>query len=52
MSAEDFTETSGSAEPGHTVSSQPTRVRVGYGFRAWFRTPPRRHGEIMSERAT
>jgi low temperature requirement protein LtrA len=36
------------------VSSRPANQvrwqRIHYGLRTWFRTPPRRHGEIVAER--
>ena len=32
------------------TSRQESRERVRTGFRAWFLTPPRRHGEIVYTR--
>jgi len=32
------------------TSRQDTKGRVRSGLRAWFRTPPRRHGEVVYTR--
>ena len=33
-----------------SILGQVGRRRIRYGMRTWFRTPPRRHGEVMAER--
>src|SRR6476469_2600046 len=33
-----------------SLLGQVGRQRIRYGMRTWFRTPPRRHGEIVAER--
>ena len=33
-----------------SLMGQVGRQRIRYGMRTWFRTPPRRHGEVIAER--
>ena len=33
-----------------TPTTPRTRALIGHGLRKWFRTPPRRHGEVVAER--
>ncbi len=33
-----------------SLMGQVGRRRIRYGMRIWFRTPPRRHGEVIDER--
>ena len=50
---DDRDEPLGEDATGATPSSlldQVGRRRIRYGMRTWFRTPPRRHGEVIAER--
>lgn len=51
MSLPDDPDTVAAGVQGETpLTTERARARVGYGLRTWFRTPPRRHGELVPER--
>jgi low temperature requirement protein LtrA len=50
---DDLDEPLGEAASGlafRSMTSQVGRQRIRYGLNTWFRTPPRRHGEVVRER--